>query len=128
MFKLLKMKNNKNKKRSHNEMINSSKIIEKEKGNKNKTLCIPKLQYYNFLETNLIDKRESKKVNLSNNTEILYQNIENNTINIYITKLLHFNINIPTNYFIIAEITKDGNCFLVHLVNIKQAKKNIIYI
>ena len=109
MFKLLKMKNNK--KRSHNEMINSNKIINKEKGNKIKTLCLPKLQYYIFLETNLIDKREAKKVNLSNNPEILYQNIENNTINIYITKLLHFNINIPSNYFIITEITKDGNCF-----------------
>ena len=62
MFILLKMKSNKNKKRSHNEMINSSKIIEKEKGNKIKTLCIPKLQYYNFLETNLIDKRDVKKL------------------------------------------------------------------
>ena len=46
-----------------------------------------------------------------NNIEALYKNIENNTINIYITKLENFKINLPNIYFIISDISKDGNCF-----------------
>lgn len=45
------------------------------------------------------------------NIDVLYRNIENNSINIYITKLSNFKTEIPKPYFIKTDINKDRNCF-----------------
>ena len=105
------MENKYKKKRTYKEIIKSMNVLEKEIEYKIKSLSIPKLENYNFLETNLIDMAEAKKINLLNSMENLYHNIETNSINIYITKLDNFKVNIPNNYFIVTDITKDGNCF-----------------
>ena len=78
------MENKYKKKRTYKDIIKSMNVSEKEIEYKIKSLSIPKLEYYNFLETNLIDMAEAKKINLLNSMENLYHNIETNSINIYI--------------------------------------------
>ena len=87
---------------------NSDEIKE---NNRLTKLIIPKLIFTNNinkeLEINNI-KYNSKKIINAND---LYGYIDIFTLNIYITKIKYFKIEIPKNYFKILKIYPDGNCF-----------------
>ena len=74
---------------------------------------IPKLKYSNNIITEL-ELNNYKKINLidEEDKKHLYDEIVNNTINIYITKINNIGYTlIPKNYFTEIEIIEDGDCF-----------------
>ena len=104
----MKDKKNYKRKRNYNKLIEENSI----KNNYEKTDSfikigtLPKIKYYHFINEEL-----EKNSPIDTNKKDLYNNITNNLINIYITKIENFKVLIQKNYFNITSITPDGNFF-----------------
>lgn len=57
-------------------------------------------------------------------TKDMYQNLENNTINIYIAKLNNLKCIVPRNYFKIIPIAKYGNCYFRRVSQFLSGNEN----
>ena len=101
-------------KRNYNQLLEPTIQIDNNDHNSTfKNKILPKLNYSiniarelelnNYNNMNLINDEDKKH---------LYDEIHNNTINIYITKINNIGYTlIPKNYFTEIEINEDGNCF-----------------
>ena len=83
-----------------------------EKNHSFKKLKIPKLEYFNKLTEKEIKYNIEIKASIDLFNRNSYINLDIYTINIYIQKLNELKIIIPSNYFDIIDINRDGNCFL----------------
>ena len=98
------------KKENNNIIDNSLNNNEQEDTGIMKILSLPKLTYSHNLNKDLLINNINYKNNNINETNF-YRKIDQFLINIYVTKINNFKINIPNNFFIINEINPDGNCF-----------------
>ena len=83
-------------------MIEDSKLIIKDNLKKINNIIkkiLPKLEYHNFVVEELEENKiSSSKKYICPSKDILYKNINSNTINIYITKLFNYKCLIPKNF------------------------------